>query len=58
MFGKLFTTVSVFYVDSHSVPNFMEQWYISIIDEQTWIQAVEDYPDSRELNILTLWPHQ
>ena len=34
MFGKLFTTVSVFYVDSHSVPNFMEQWYIYIIDNK------------------------
>ena len=36
----------------------MEQQYISIIDEQTQIQAVEVYSDSRELNTSTLRAHQ
>lgn len=31
----------------------MEQWYISIIDEQTQIQAVEADPDSSGLKGLT-----
>ena len=52
------TNVSVFHIDTHSIPNSMERWYNSIADKQTRIQMVEVNPNSNELKGLALWAHQ